>query len=120
MAVSHCDSVYGVYGWRALCCCYCVVCVRVRVCAGDADAEWDYMSYIPYAAKLINMGSYETTGEAWFVSRLAQPSCTLLAPGRHAPPALCVVARVFQGCVTHVCIVVYRRVIVVCACVQGC
>jgi hypothetical protein len=32
---------------------------------GDADAEWDYRSYLPFAAKLINMGSYEATGDAY-------------------------------------------------------
>jgi hypothetical protein len=32
---------------------------------GDADAEWDYWSYLPFATKLLNMGSYEATGEAF-------------------------------------------------------
>ena len=32
---------------------------------GDADAEWDYQSYLPFASKLINMGSYEAYGEAY-------------------------------------------------------
>eukprot|EP01043_Picozoa_sp_COSAG02_P057745 COSAG02_NODE_7064_length_3201_cov_43.745003_3_plen_389_part_00 len=31
---------------------------------GDADAEWDYWSYLPFATKLLNMGSYEVTGDS--------------------------------------------------------
>jgi hypothetical protein len=31
---------------------------------GDADAEWDYQSYLPYASKLINMGSCECNNAA--------------------------------------------------------
>ena len=31
---------------------------------GDADAEWDYWSYLPWATKLLNMGSYEASGDS--------------------------------------------------------
>ena len=55
---------------------------------GNADAEWDYMSYLPWADRLINMGSYETTGDAFpGKNRSVAPVPCAGLPGRSNSPA---------------------------------
>jgi hypothetical protein len=43
--------------------------------------EWDYWSYLPWANRLINMGSYTATGPAWKEGGLKPVACASLPHG---------------------------------------
>ena len=43
--------------------------------------EWDYWSYLPWASRLINMGSYTAIGPAWKEGGLKPVACASLPHG---------------------------------------